>query len=417
MNSKLTKASGLLALSSVFLVAHFFSYALVNVALILGVLVAWAQPSSREALKQPWPGYTKPALLALVAWIFLSMAASPESWVKGADLALRNAWKPSLGLLLGMAVARSNAEVASWMIVRLGWFAVAFLLPAIPSMQGSRISLYHSVYGKEILGPNVLGGFYGTLWMLYLGHLWQKGQRPRWHEGLLSLGLLLGVIVSGSRSAFILVFGGVASLVVWRFTVARLVKVTLSLCLCLGLFLAANPRFIPGKFTQPSWDFNVRFSIWSQALRVIQIRPLFGCGARRYRDKLVELYPDYIGVNPDGTFFFTDDTSLLPKDPLKPGGVSAHPLEAHNDYLTMAAQHGLPALVFFLLFWLSLLHATYRQGNKESPAAGMSRALFAVVVGVLGYTCFNACWFNKEWGPFTAWWIGAVLGSFPDTAE
>jgi O-antigen ligase len=407
-----TPARALVGLGALFLAAHFFSFAAVNVALVAGMLVALGSGPGRGGLSGPWPGRVRGALGLFAAWVVLSMLGSPETWADGSVRTFHGIFKPVLAMLLGYAGARVTPGLAAWMLPRISWLAVAFLVPALPSMHDYRIALERSIYGKAILGPNVLGGFFGCLLLLHLWHAWGKGRDRSLADHLLAAGLLLGVIVSGSRSAMILVVAGALATVVWRLSLRTLLQGAGLAVGALAILLLANPRFVPGRFTSPSWELNIRFSIWRQALTVIQRRPVLGCGARRYDDMLRAIYPDYLGVNPDGTFYYTDsDENLIGKGP-SADAVTYHPHDAHNDYLTMAARHGLPGLAFYLLFLGSVLRAAHRVGlGAQDETSGLARGVFAMLVGVLGYTVFNACWFNKEWGPFTFWWVGAILAA------
>jgi O-antigen ligase len=414
-----TKAQAVLAvLSGVFLFANVGSFALVNIALVAGLLLTFLTSSLRQKLMAPWPGFTGKLLLALLGWIFISELASPETWVPGADLAYRAALKPILGLLLGFSLARNHPRkdfLVDW-VQRLSWLFLAFIAPALPSIREYRLSLYHSVYGREILGPNVLGGIFGSLFLFTLSEL-LADTRYRNKERFLRLVLLfVGVGLSGSRSCLILVLVGSASFGLWNFQLGRLLKGGLVGALVLIALGAVNPRFVPGKYTSIGWELGVRGRIWRQALSVIRLVPCLGCGARRYRDKLDEIGPDYVTMDAQGRPVGTDDASLLipGKDKLVTAA-TRNPLEAHNDYLTWGAQHGLPGLLLYLLLHFGFLHTAWgagqESGEQPEPFQAHARALFAVVLGVGAYTFFNAVWFNKELGLLVYFLIGAGLGS------
>jgi len=400
-------------LSGLYLLAHFGSYALVNTLLVCGVVAALASGEVRTRLRSAWPGRVGPAALALVAWVLVSMAASPESWVAGADLSFRTALKPFLALILGIAAVQVAPGLGPRLGQWMGWFAVVFMVPALPSIHQWRISLVQSVYGKEILGPNVLGGIL-VLCLLQVLCRWQTGEEEEgWEKYARACFLLIGLVLTGSRSALIMLAGGLLTMAFWELSWKGLGKLLGGGLLLYALLAAANPRFRAiGGASSLAWELGTRGFIWGQAIDVIERRPVLGCGARRYRDKLDELGPDWMGFKPDGTLYGTDDTSLLPDDPLAPG-INRNPLEAHNDYLTMAAQHGIPASVLWVLLHLAFLGAFWPRGKA---GAGYSRAMFAVVFGAGAYTLFNAVWFNKELSLFLYWFVGAGLGEGRETA-
>lgn len=424
---------------AVFLFANVGSYALVNIALVLGLLLTLLHAPFREGVLRPWPGLVGRGTQALVAWILLSQALSPETWVEGADLSPRTPFKALFGLVLGLSLARAqsaalasadppdNAEqeapppLVRW-VQRFSWLMLAFVAPALPSVREYRLSLYHSVYGREILGPNVLGGIFGLLLLFTLSELLSQA-RYRSPERILRAALLfVGVGLSGSRSCLLLVLAGSVSFGFWKLDLGRWLKGLAAGGLLLAVLGTVNPRFVPGGYTSIAWELGVRGRIWWQATTVIRRVPWLGCGARRFRDKLDEIGPDYVAMDSQGRPYGTDDTSLIIEgvDPLK-ALITRNPLEAHNDYLTWAAQQGIPGALLYVLLHLLMLQAAWRAGQEDSSQTptrrAHARAVFAVVLGVGAYTFFNAVWFNKELGPVVYFFLGSALGALSTGSE
>jgi len=60
----------------VFLLANIGSFALVNIALTLGLLTSLLHRPLREGLLRTWPGRTGQGVLLLLLWVFFSQAAN-----------------------------------------------------------------------------------------------------------------------------------------------------------------------------------------------------------------------------------------------------------------------------------------------------------------------------------------------------
>lgn len=403
----------LLAFAGVYLLAHFFSYGAVNVALALGLVVLVAGPH-RHRLAPPWPGGAHLAFGALLGWILVSQALSPHSYVEGAEIARRFSLKPFLGLLLGLGVVRGHPR-------RLGLFLALgavglglFCLPIWPTygMAGSsRMLAARSIYGKEILGPNPLGGMCAVM-LLALGSAAWRGRHRlpnRWAPTLVGLVLAVSLVLTGSRSSLGLLFVGAAGLVLTRLTWRRLLGFGAAAVLALGVMVAVNPRFIPG-FHQTQqlrstgiFEVELRLSYWRRAWVVIQASPWFGCGARRYRDAAYEALEPYALELATGR--------EVP--PGTPGSltIELNPDELHNDYVTVVAMHGFPALPLFLLCYGTLLAAFWRQARRDEgePSWGGTAGV-AIVLGIMAYQLLNGVWYNKELGPFAFFYLGGLLG-------
>ena len=215
-------------------------------------------------------------------------------------------------------------------------------------------------------------------------------------------------MLTGSRASLGLLFVGAAGLVLTRLTWRRLAGFALASVVAFAVMVAMNPRFIPGFHqtkqlrTTGIFEVELRLSYWRRAWVVIQTSPWFGCGARRYRDAAYELLQPYTLELATGREVPAGTPGSLT--------VKMNPDELHNDYVTVVAMHGIPALPLFLLAYASLLAAFWQRAREEDPEASwVGTAGVGVVLGVLAYQLLNGVWYNKELGPFVFFYLGACL--------
>ena len=165
------------------------------------------------------------------------------------------------------------------------------------------------------------------------------GKRPSWEKAYCVVCLLLivvAVILGGSRGGF---FGlAMASLfLVWRTKrrVRNLIIISV-LVLPLSLALPISPlhRFLDSK--QDYGSTQAHLEAWKAGLHMIEAHPIAGVGLGNFKP----LMPSYMS--------------------LPPGTVADVDTLAHNMFIEVAAELGLPALLIFLaIFWF-----TYRTLSK-----------------------------------------------------
>lgn len=396
-----------------FLLAHLCSYGLVNTLLVVGLLVVLLDPTVRARSFRGWPEASGYALLGFLAWVLASMLFSPETWVPGAELAPRFSLKPPMALLLGFAVARVRPGSWDRALSLLSAGLALFVLPCLVTfMRGTLDRMYVTyTYGREIIGPNPLGGMCTLMLLLLVARRWRTRVRldERLYEWPVMALLLAGLLATGSRSSLVLAVGMSFGFALWTLRPAHLARYALGLVLGLGVVVAVNPRFVPkldGGFL--GYEMNLRFLIWKRGFEMIQRHPLTGTGARRYRDAADQYLPTYsvsritgLEVPPEAPDAYVTDLN---------------PDELHSDYMTVTAVHGFPGLALWVLVHLAFLHAAWctrsRPGHEDTnpEREALAAGTFGFVLGALGYQLFNGIWYNQALGPFSHFFVGSYLG-------
>src|SRR5579859_266166 len=173
---------------------------------------------------------------------------------------------------------------------------------------------------------------------IVLAFYFMQGKRPRW-EKIYCIGCLLltilGSTLCASRGGF-LGLTAASIFLIWRtrhrFRNLLLIS-TLVLPLSLALPMSPLHRFLDPKEDRGSTQFHLE--AWKAGLRMIDAHPIAGVGLGHFKP----LMPSYM--------------------PLTPGRLDVDTM-AHNMFIEVAAELGLPALVIFLgIFW-----CTYRTLGK-----------------------------------------------------
>lgn len=106
-----------------------------------------------------------------------------------------------------------------------------------------------------------------------------------------------------------------------------------------------------------------RVYIWNKSLSIIADNPLIGVGKGNFKKAYSDLLPDGIDEN-------------------------RRQSHAHNDLFNIAASAGLPAAVFYIAIWLSILLALYRRWKLENKVGEKAAYLAASMMASL---CFFLC--------------------------
>ena len=176
---------------------------------------------------------------------------------------------------------------------------------------------------------------------------------------LLSL-LLFGLYISKSQAAF-LGFSASVLFILFHFLRDR-IKVnglTLLLIFCF-VFLAAATFFL-----QPSVSGlvkNIRYPIYTGTIEMIKEKPLTGFGPGKFETSYQEFRPP--------EYFGREETT----------SISNH---AHNEYLEIAAETGIPSLIFFIIFIASFffyLNKRLKENAHWYILTGLGAGILAVLV-------------------------------------
>ena len=221
------------------------------------------------------------------------------------------------------------------------------------------------------------------------GLLGRRESSPRgwtaWMASLLaSLGVLLVLALTSSRGAYLaacvslLLLVGLAWPKAWPALIPLGAVAALACGMLVGWRQMAHILFMGGT----ARTLKQRAEIWSRALYIIRDFPLTGAGIGCFQSLVKRLYPLF----------------LIPR------GTVSH---AHNLYLQVAVDLGLPSLFAYLvLLGLSFCLAlrAYRRFtlSKERPLALLSAACLASLAGMCVHGLIDAAaWGNK--GAFIPW--------------
>jgi putative inorganic carbon (hco3(-)) transporter len=201
-----------------------------------------------------------------------------------------------------------------------------------------------------------------ALLCLPLAFYLMQEKRPRWQQwfcaGCLSL-TLVAVALASSRGGFLGLVTA-ALFTIWRSRRRAQGLVALSLGLAATL---VSPIAVVERFLNPTYGDQVamtnRSALWGAGLSMIWEHPVVGIGAANFKPR-VEQYAT------------RDDT---------PQGV------AHNTYIEMAAELGIPGLLAFvgvLLATIRSLERVRRRTLRSGPSL-LHRAAQGMQTGLIGY--------------------------------
>ncbi|MDQ7780541.1 MAG: O-antigen ligase family protein, partial [Planctomycetota bacterium] len=122
---------------------------------------------------------------------------------------------------------------------------------------------------------------------------------------------------------------------------ALIVLASLGLVAVLAIVgLAWLRNYDPLELKNPASSMGVRVGYWKAACRIVEERPLLGGGLDSF----------------SGHFLRFKDAAV------------GEALRAHNDYLDLAVELGVPAALVFLAFWVVLIWKAFRPGPDASAA-------------------------------------------------
>jgi putative inorganic carbon (hco3(-)) transporter len=179
---------------------------------------------------------------------------------------------------------------------------------------------------------------------------------------------LIGTLVTQSRSAMLGLLFGLLSLSAWNRWWGRVIFIaTLMLFGWLAWTGQLEPLLQAGGLVAPMTEFdtlNGRVQIWQRALYFIAQAPLTGIGLNHFRVALPAFWPL--------------------SSPLIPGDLG----HAHNQFLQVAAELGLPGLIAYLSIWLGLAwRAITRLRPSASPIA--RRAAMGAASGLFAFSVYG----------------------------
>jgi O-antigen ligase len=252
---------------------------------------------------------------------------------------------------------------------RLRWTALALIgsygfgsLYVIREWQQGH-KLYSNFRPGWIVGDS---NYFATtaIFAVVLGFYFMQGKRPPWEKTYCAACLVLtnvAITLCASRGAF-LGLAAAALLIVWssKRRVRNLILMSV-LVLPLSLALPISPLHRLLNPTQDYGSTQAHLEAWKAGLRMIEAHPVAGVGLGNFKP----LMPLYMPVTP-GTRVDVDTL-------------------AHNMFIEVAAELGLPALMIFLaMFWFT--YRTLRKLRRSSSTHSLIRQTAAALqAGLLGF--------------------------------
>lgn len=349
---------------------------LVSALLMAGFFVAaW----NAEMWRLPVGRFLLPLTL-LVVWMGLSAALMQSGW---AGLLRIVQWLSGLVAILTLtAVVRRGAP---------GWLVVAPMLASasLLGLRGCTEYLMNALGGvpnwrifASFFNPNLLAGYLAMSAPLTLGALLMLGRelpepRRRAYTALLTVGLWLqlsALALTASRLGMLAFLGAAAVFLAltgaWRLLGRDFIlRLALVGVLLMGVFWLSTPatqRLTPQAATQDVHSGAFRIETWKGALHTALANPVLGVGTGAFEWQ----YPRYASVG--------------------------YTRAAHNTYLELAAESGLPALLLLIataVGWLgrALQGEQPPDPNRPAPRVMDWRPMRAgVLAAVVGAALHNA---------------------------
>jgi putative inorganic carbon (hco3(-)) transporter len=316
-------------------------------------------------------------LLLIMGLIALVITAVPEETIPdvlrllvGVALyyAIAN-WATSVGRLKWVALGSALAGVALSLAAP---FSVAWYTTKLPFISADVYSRFSVVVGDSI-HPNVMGGYLVILLVIALAWLsfdWARLSRV----GRLFLGGAIGLmgvvlILTQSRGAWMA--GGVAllGLVTLRWRRGWLVWPAALLSIIVLSVILGGSNLVDTIISNPTLSSTAgRMDIWSRAIAMIRDFPITGIGMGSFVEVVDSLYPFSMAA---------------------PGAI----IHAHNLYLQLAVDLGLPGLIAWLAIVGLVCIASwqvYQAGRAAQNAwvAGLGAGLLAAQAALIvhGFT-------------------------------
>ncbi len=265
-------------------------------------------------------------------------------------------------------------EVALWLGI---WYAGTGELSPLPALNNYR--------RRIIMGPaNVLAWYLVLLVPLALAQFMRANSRKaKMNMSVWAIGAILVFSSTLSRSGFVGMAAGLAAFAVLVITprlqlrnktlLTYLRMPTVIAGILLSILLGAVFSTVALKLADLRvGTIEVRFELWRAGLEMIVSRPLLGGGPGTF-GYLFHQVPDFNRFIPD-TFYNN----------------------AHNGYINIAAETGLPSLLMGLWLIAALAIGVSRSPRNPDDASNHHRlimnACFAGIIGLLAATLFDVPW-------------------------
>jgi len=354
----------------VLVAASFVSARLFPVALVLAALFWGVRWLAYGRLTVAAPGAWPAGLLALLVPVTLWATALPELTRPAvyqllAGIALYFAivnWtvSPSRLRWLSLAVVTGGLLLAFSAVAMVTWPAGTKLL-FIPADLYKRLPAPVS----DPVQPNIMAGALVLLLPIALARLaFPAPGLPRYERlvaGLAALSMTAVLVLTKSRGGLVAFAAALAALCVLRWRRGWLAIAIAALAAGAGAWRIGLPRLVEAlSATQTLGGLDGRLEVWSRAIYMLQDFPFTGIGMGTFKQVANAMYP----------FFLAGPNADVP--------------HAHNLFLQVGVDLGLPGLVAYLALLLvtawSLIMVLRRPASFRWLAAGLLCSLVALCV-------------------------------------
>lgn len=363
-----------------------FGDAPVSVLKLAGVplLLSWIGIVARQN-ERAWTFFSAHPVFTAVALVFVSWAALSNIWAEDAALAQLSVFRYALNLTLFMivfAAVRRDVDLRRLAIgVAAGAAAAAAygLLNPVATDVGQLARLSGAIGNPNDLAAALVLGVGASA-----GLAASSRSVPGRSAALVALGLCVaGVLLTASRGGLVAMIAmvlGALALGRGRRVALSLVSVVLLLGAA-GYFLTTAPTGATERLIDPSGGTG-RVDLWTVALRMVEDRPLQGVGTGSFAPSSIH-YLLEPGILSESQYIAND------------------PKVAHNMYLEVLAELGIPGAIMFIgivLFCLgcaaSAVARQYERGSSRDYA--LTLGLTASLVGLLTADFFGSGQYSQQ---------------------
>lgn len=259
-------------------------------------------------------------------------------------------------------------------------FSTAFLVVVLGCIQlltGIRYPLYRQpIYESLFLGffthHNQSGIFYLALLLCSLSYFFSSG---RWWYLLFSSGFFLGVVMSGSRSAYVSLFFTSFVFLFLSFGKRALKWGWVILTLFVfSIIIFPFSRERIKALSKENYSVSFRLYQWRMGIMMLKKYPFTGVGYRYTGERLMkEFIPEFVNKNTPWKFSFPP---VSVENPLF--------THLHNGYLTVAVEGGIPGLLLYMAFWIGSLLSLSRE-NRWLYTGAFSSILACLIGDLFDY--------------------------------
>lgn len=370
--------------------------------LMLFIFVVWM--TGRYSQNEPmW--LKTPLNVPIVLFILLGFLSVMRGNYYGSDYAwlavveFKRWITPIVMFFLVLNTVKDRATIKNIVIVMVIVTTIVGLMAIYDYMNVGDSSLEKARIGGIAGHSNTLAAFFNYYIFLPFGFFLMN--RSKWKYWLLLIPFLIqfrGIMVTFSRGGYLAFAFGLYAIAFFRSKIMFLLIVAATVLMMLNpILLPAGIRFRMGQtFNKPvsyaeavtsadqmedslDGSSRSRLEIWKGALKMIQEQPIFGIGY--------------------GLFF-----------PLiRHYWIGGYSIDAHNTYLIIAAEMGIPALLIFLAIILITIWHTYRlyRTTQDPFTKAFALGFLGGLFGLLMSNMFGSRLDSQEVSSF--FWILAAL--------